>query len=273
MEQLRAPRHSAPALTAPYIHGSTDPREVARLEKQARWGAPFMLRLFDAQPGHRVLDLACGVGAMAGELFRRYPGIHLTGVDLSPTQLRSARANHAEVPVTRADGARLPFPDATFDRVHCSWLLEHVPHPVSVLREVLRVLKPGGYCHFTEVDNSTFRMAPEVPAVRITLDALNAAQQLGGGDPYVGSKLEAHFAAAGFARFHVDRSWIHGTADDATFRQGFLEEFAEIFESLDEALPHLRLTTSAAAHALRTTTGTIHYRPCVAQGWKVEAPR
>jgi len=124
---------------------------VARLEKQARWCAPWMLERFDAKPSMRVLDLATGVGAMAHELVARFPGIALVGVDLSATQLASARG---KCPLARANAATLPFHDDTFDRVHCSWLLEHLsPHAaVAVLRDVRRVLKRGGYCHFTEVD-------------------------------------------------------------------------------------------------------------------------
>src|SRR4051812_41805063 len=110
---------------ASYIHGGTDPREVARLQKQAEWGGRFILRDFVAKPGERVLDLATGVGAMARELKRRFPEIRLTGVDLRLSQLRSARAHTPVADYAQADGTRLPFADGTFDRIHCSWLLEH----------------------------------------------------------------------------------------------------------------------------------------------------
>jgi len=46
-----------------------------------------------------------------------------------------------------ADAARLPFPDATFDRIECDAVLEHVPNPATVMREIERALKPGGYAH------------------------------------------------------------------------------------------------------------------------------
>src|SRR4051812_6052615 len=144
-----------------YVHGSTDAREVARLEKQADFTASFTFSTLELKAGQRVLDLATGVGAMGTRLLRTFPGIKLVGVDLSATQLGAARKNHPELPVLRGDATRLPFADATFDRVHCSWLLEHVPTPVEVLKDVRRVLKPGGFCQFIEVDNATFAVTPE----------------------------------------------------------------------------------------------------------------
>jgi SAM-dependent methyltransferase len=256
-----------------YIHGGSDEREVKRLEKQAQWGAPWMLQDFDVPPGARVLDLATGVGAMAGWLLANFRGIRLVGVDLSPHQLGWARRNHPELPVARANAARLPFRDEMFDRVHCSWLLEHVSPEVAlgIVREVRRVLRPGGYCHFTEVDNSTFRVAPADADVDAIMIALNEAQQRGGGDPYVGQRLPRLFAEAGFAKVDVHGLKIHGGAEDPIFFQSFIDEFAEIFESLDEALPTMRAQAQRAAARLRSLPaqgGTMDYCATIARGFR-----
>lgn len=256
-----------------YIHGGSDEREVKRLEKQARWGAPWMLKDFDVPKGARVLDLATGVGAMAGWLLDTFPGIGVVGVDLSAHQLAWARRNHPALPVARSNGAALPFPDATFDRVHCSWLLEHVSAQVAVaiLREVRRVLKPGGYCHFTEVDNSTFRTSPASPDIEGIMAALNQAQQRGGGDPFVGQRLPRLFAQAGFEKVELLPLPIHGGDEDPVFFQGFIDEFAEIYESLDEALPGMRDQAQRAATQLRRLKadgGTMDYCAAIARGFR-----
>lgn len=256
-----------------YIHGGTSEREVARLEKQARFTASFTFPRFDAAPGMRVLDLATGVGAMAGLLRESFPGIALTGVDLSSAQLAAARRNHRDVPIVRADATRLPFADETFDRVHCSWLLEHVPSPVAVLREVRRVLKRGGYCQFIEVDNATFGTTPMFDEVTQVMRALNAGQARAGGDPYVGQVLHRHFAAAGFRKFTVEPNVLRASAANADFLRRFVEEFAEIFEGLDETLgAQLGPVLPKAVEQLRSLTSRsdaqMRYVARIACGWR-----
>ena len=255
-----------------YIHGSTDPREVARLEKQSRFAAAHALGHFDAAPGMRVLDLGTGVGAMAGQLHRRFPGIQLVGVDRNPQQLAEARRLHPEATYVQADAARLPFPDASFERVHGSWLLEHVPHPVEVLREVRRVLAPGGMCHFLEVDNATFRTRPHCPEAQAMLALLNRTQQAHGETP-----SSARSSRSCFARRAL-RAWRPApcpcTRTGAT-RRGCAPSWRSSrrsTESLDEALdPSLTPRLHAAAAELRallTTPGaSLDYVPWLAHGW------
>lgn len=255
-----------------YIHGGADEREAARLEKQARFAAPFILERFDAAPGMRVLDLATGVGAMAGQLLQRYPGIELFGADLDAGQLRFARTHHPQVRYVRADAARLPFESGTFDRVHASWLLEHVREPVAILQEVKRILKPGGYCHFIEVDNATFRTVPELPEVNALMDTLNRRQLAAGGDPFIGPKLERYFQAAGFARIELLPARLFGSSAAPADFEAMVVEFAEIFESLDEALgTHSETRVRAAVEAIRslprTPGGEFHYCSTIARGW------
>jgi ubiquinone/menaquinone biosynthesis C-methylase UbiE len=114
-------------------------------------------------PGMRVLDAGCGQGRHSLELLRR--GCRPCSLDLNPADLRYtryllvdvARAQHAARPgadpqaypplpfvVLRGDAERLPFPDASFDRVLCSEVLEHVAHPERAAAELVRVLKPAG---------------------------------------------------------------------------------------------------------------------------------
>jgi ubiquinone/menaquinone biosynthesis C-methylase UbiE len=255
-----------------YIHGGTDLREVARLMKQALvWVAPRMLTDFTAKPGMRVLDLGTGVGAMAAALARRHPGIELWGVDLRAAQLAQAHGLHPVASYVQADAKHLPFPDASFDRVHGSWVLEHIPQPADVLSEVRRILVPGGQCLFLEVDNTTLRVVPPSTVVERALDRLNQAQLKGGGDPYMGQKLEGLMRAAGFSRVQVRPLEIDGHARDLETLRASAEELAEIFESLDEAFgpeeAPLLQEAARAARALPHTPGAeFHYRPVAALG-------
>jgi SAM-dependent methyltransferase len=257
---------------ADYIHGGTDLREVARLMKQALvWVAPRMLGAFTAHPGMRVLDLGTGVGAMAGALARRHPGIELWGLDIRAAQLAQAQVLHPVARYVQGDATRMPFPDASFDRVHASWVLEHIPEPERVLREVRRILAPGGQCFFLEVDNATLRLVPPSAEIERALGLLNEAQLSGGGDPFIGRKLQGYLRAAGFSQVQVRSVDVDGTAQDPETLRSSAEEVAEIFESLDEALgPEVTPLLLAAARAARelphTPGAEFHYHPVAAVG-------
>jgi SAM-dependent methyltransferase len=106
------------------------------------------LRLLDIAPGDVVLDVACGPGnttrSLLGELG---PDGLAVGVDSSATML--AQAVHESTPgspvgYVRADAADLPFADGTFDAVSCYGALYLMDDPFGALREMTRLLKPGG---------------------------------------------------------------------------------------------------------------------------------
>jgi ubiquinone/menaquinone biosynthesis C-methylase UbiE len=251
---------------AEYVHGGTDEREVARLEKQADFTAGRTFATLGFTKGMKVLDLACGVGATGARLQSHFPGVEVVGLDLSSAQLGASRVGHPHLPVLRGDATRLPFADETFDAVHCSWLLEHVRDPLAVLREVRRVLRSGARCHFIEVDNATLAVSPRSEAVDEVMRRLNAAQQAAGGDPFIGRRAEELYTAAGFTRVEVRRDEMVGSAAEPVFFRAFIEEFAEIYEGLDESLGDDGLLAEAASalRRLESSPGaTLRYTPVI----------
>jgi SAM-dependent methyltransferase len=105
-------------------------------------------------PGSRVLDLGCGAGRHAFEALRR--GALVTALDTDQGELASvtgmfaAMAEAGEVPDGAAgacvagDATAMPFPDGAFDVIIAAEVLEHIPSDQAALREITRVLAPGG---------------------------------------------------------------------------------------------------------------------------------
>lgn len=97
-----------------------------------------------AGPDDLVLDVATGTGLVAIELARRY-GSRVVGLDRSADMLlEAARRNGAIDALVNARAERLPFADETFDHVTFTYLLRYVDDPAATVRELARVLKPGG---------------------------------------------------------------------------------------------------------------------------------
>ncbi len=95
----------------------------------------------------RVLDVGCGAGSVAKAVKRERPDLDVMGCDISRSALEIARRRPEGVDFRLATAERLPHGDAELDFVWIFDVLEHVDEPEIVLREVARVLKPGGRFH------------------------------------------------------------------------------------------------------------------------------
>ena len=106
-----------------------------------RWRR-FLVSRLPADRGH-VLDVATGTGLVASALLER--GYRVTGLDQSPGMLARARERFdGRVDLVEASAEELPFPDASFDHLTFTYLLRYVDDPGATLRELARVVRPGG---------------------------------------------------------------------------------------------------------------------------------
>jgi demethylmenaquinone methyltransferase/2-methoxy-6-polyprenyl-1,4-benzoquinol methylase len=134
---------SARALFAPL--GPTYDRYAALLSfgQDPRWRR-FLVSRIDARPGDTVLDVATGTGAVAREVIRQ-KGCSVVGLDQSPEMLAEARRRLGDdIRLVEGTAERLPFDDASFDALTFTYLLRYVEDPPATLRELSRVVRPGG---------------------------------------------------------------------------------------------------------------------------------
>lgn len=131
---------------APQVYRGMDERLARIIEEAAgeRGGAPLHL-----------LDLGCGPGSLTPFL-RRIPGAQILGVDLSAEMIRYARLRYPEVEFRIGDIEALDCPDGSFDAVLCSGMLHHLPRLDDALREIRRVLRPGGVLIAREPNEDNF---------------------------------------------------------------------------------------------------------------------
>ena len=112
------------------------------------------------EPGSTVLEIGCGTGNVLLLAARAVPGATLIGLDPDPRVLaiaaRKARRAGVNMQLDQGYADRLPYPDGSVDRVLSAFMLHHLPgdQQQAALREVHRVLAPGGRLHLLDIDGS-----------------------------------------------------------------------------------------------------------------------
>lgn len=119
------------------------------LGQDPRWRRA-LVEAVDARPTDRILDVATGTGLVARALHDRY-GCRIVGIDQSAEMLAVARARDGVYEtVVEGRAENLPFPDASFDHLTFTYLLRYVDDPAATIRELARVVKPGGHVAMVE---------------------------------------------------------------------------------------------------------------------------
>jgi len=127
----------------------------------------FAIEMIEAKlpKGSKILDVGCGTGHLAAELARR--GYDTWGTDLSQGMVDYAREHYNRDRFQVADIEKIPFPDNFFDGIVCLGVMEYLVTDVNALREMWRVLKPGGHavvttpssiCPFFYIDRGLIRV-------------------------------------------------------------------------------------------------------------------
>jgi SAM-dependent methyltransferase len=197
--------------------------EAYRFEK-----LDYLERVIDyaGHAGEAVLDVGCGLGNDAARF--AMGGALVTGIDIAPRAIELARANFAQRGLKGRfmvmDGEAMDLPDDTFDFVYCHTLLHFTPHPERVVREIHRVLKPGGQAVMMAVNRrSWMRLMHRLAKVEIDHLAAPSFHWLGAEDLV---RMAAPFAEVRLVheRFPV-RTKVHKGLKARLFNMLFVDLF------------------------------------------------
>jgi 2-polyprenyl-6-hydroxyphenyl methylase/3-demethylubiquinone-9 3-methyltransferase len=153
--------------------------------------------------GRELLDVGCGGGILAEEFARL--GFEVTGIDSAPETIDTARAHAATSGLSidyRVGAAEhLPFPDGSFDHVACCDVLEHVDDVERVVREIARVLRPGGLFFYDTINRTTISKIAMIKVAQEWRSTAFAAPNLHVWEKFIKpSELTAVFDRLGLAQ-------------------------------------------------------------------------
>ena len=199
-----------------YIHGHAPSVLAQHVRRTAEEAAAFLLPRIPA--GARLLDVGCGPGSITAGLAQHTEGGSILGIDVVGDVLLGARKLLAERGIRNADLSsasvyRLPVSDATFDVVYAHQVLQHLSRPVEALREMRRVLKPGGLVAVRDADYGTMVHWPKDRRLDRFQEIYHAVARRNEVDADAGRRIPSWLKEAGFEQIEISTSvW---TFDDS----------------------------------------------------------
>jgi SAM-dependent methyltransferase len=252
-----------------YVHGYGTPEQERLIVQAEHWRHRLIRDGTQLEPGTRLLEIGCGVGAVLAVLGEEFPGLHLTGVDIEPKQLEFARGHlersGVDATLVEADALTLPFAGHSFDHVWMMWFLEHVPDPPAVLREARRVLVPGGAVTAIEVDYSTCRAEPSTPSFEALVAAMVRGMDASGWSD-AGTRLPRWLRDSGFGDVVEGERAFSWRDDELTDQANYAADVLESALDALVALPGADVNQlRVGLRGLRSLPG----RPGASLGWIV----
>lgn len=183
-----------------YTHGHHESVLRSHKSRTAENSAAYLLP--HLRPGQDVLDVGCGPGTITVDLARIVVPGRVVGMDRAANVIEQAAALAAQEGVAatfeQGDVYALGYEDASFDVVHAHQVLQHLSDPVAALRELRRVLRPGGVLAVRDGDYSSFSWAPIDPLLDRWLEIYRAVARHNYAEPDAGRFLKKWALEASF---------------------------------------------------------------------------
>ncbi len=195
---------------AVYSHGHHQSVVQDHARRTAQDSAAFLLP--HIKPNHTILDVGCGPGTITADFAELVPQGKVIGGDYVESVLEQAKEFASSrglknITFQQIDANALAFPDDTFDIVYAHQVLQHVKDPVQILREMRRVVKPGGIVAARDADYKTFAWYPETPEVARWAELYQKVARANGGEPNAGRYIHVWAKQAGFASNEITPTW------------------------------------------------------------------
>ncbi len=194
-----------------YTHGHH--RSVLRSHgrRTARNSAAYLLPKLRA--GLSLLDVGCGPGTITRDLAEFVAPGQVVGIENVPEPLESARAAGDSIDNLRfelGDVYALEFADDAFDVVHAHQVLQHLREPVTALRQMRRVCKPGGIVAARDADYAAMSWYPSIVGLDRWLEIYRAVAHCNGAEPDAGRRLLSWAQQAGLEQITSSASvWCY----------------------------------------------------------------
>lgn len=197
------PSPAAPVVSVPprelYTHGHAAATLRQHGQRTLEEAAAFLLP--HLRSGMAALDVGCGPGSITRGLAQRLAPGAVVGLDPSTAALAEAQRDASargldNLRYVQGSVYELPFADASFDVVYAHQVLQHLREPAVALRQMLRVLRPGGIVAVRDVDWGTAAHWPAEPWIERFIEVHLQTWRRNGGEPLMGRKLRALLNAA-----------------------------------------------------------------------------
>lgn len=208
-----------------YVHGYTQ-KEATRLKDQAIT-LDEIIHFDSVWPvGSKILEAGCGVGAQTKIIAPKNYGSKFTSIDISNESVALAKVqadvlNLNNVQVEQGDIFNLKFEDEYFDHVFVCFVLEHLSNPELALKELKRVLKPGGSIMIIEGDHGSTYFHPDSKAAHKAIQCQVELQRRNGGNANIGRELYPIIEKAGFKSIKVSPRQVYVDDSKPDLVEGF----------------------------------------------------